>query len=247
MLYPENFSRFYDTVYNSLRTIDRDFYLEKIKKSKGPVLEIGTGTGRFFLEALKAGADIYGIDVSENMLRILKSRLPAKEHHRIFLMDALVMSLERKFDLIIAPFRVFSHVISISDQLQFLNNVHAQLNEGGTFVFDLFVPDPKFLREGIKDSVDFDGEYEPGKKLRRIVSLIPDLIHQVNNVTMKLEWDEDGTMKEELFPFQMRYFYRYELEHLIARSKLNLEKIYGDFEGRELTNESKDFVITCKK
>lgn len=247
MQYPENFSRFYDTVYNSLRTIDRDFYLKKIKESKGVVLEIGTGTGRFFLEALKAGADIYGIDVSENMLRILKSRLPTEEHHRIFLMDALDMRLERKFDLIIAPFRVFSHVISTSDQLQFLNNVHAQLNEGGTFIFDLFVPDPKFTREGFKDTVDFDGEYEPGKKLRRTVSIVPDLIHQINHVTMKLEWDEDGIMKEESFPFQMRYFYRYELEHLIARSKLHLEKIYGDYEESELTNESKDFIIVCKK
>jgi cyclopropane fatty-acyl-phospholipid synthase-like methyltransferase len=247
MQYPENFSRFYDTVYNSLRHIDRDFYLRKIKESKGTVLEIGAGTGRFFLEALKAGADISGIDVSENMLRILKSRLPAQEHHRIFLMDALAMRMEKKFDLIIAPFRMFSHVISISDQLQFLNNVHAQLDDGGAFIFDLFVPDPKFIREGIKDSVDFDGEYEPGKKLRRTVSVVPDAIHQINHVTMKLEWDEDGTMKEESFPFQMRYFYHYELEHLIARSRLKLEKIYGDYEEGELTNESKDFIIVCKK
>ena len=96
MFYPENFSRFYDIVYGSLRTIDRDFYLKKIKESKGPVLEIGTGTGRFFLEALKAGADIYGIDVSENMLQILKKRLSTQEHHRIFLMDALTMNLKMK-------------------------------------------------------------------------------------------------------------------------------------------------------
>jgi SAM-dependent methyltransferase len=247
MQYPENFSRFYDTVYNSLRTIDHDFYLRKIKESKGAVLEIGTGTGRFFLEALKEGADIYGIDVSGNMLRILKNKLSAKEHHRIFLMDATEMSLTKKFNLIIAPFRVFSHVISISDQLQFLDNVHAHLDVGGTFIFDLFVPDPKFVREGFKDTVDFDGEYEPGKKLRRIVSIVPDLVHQINQVTMKLEWIEDGTPKEESFHFPMRYFYRYELEHLIARSKLNLEKIYGDFEEGNLTNESKDFVIICKK
>ena len=45
MVYPENFARFYDIVYHSLRTIDHDFYLRKMKEAKGPVLEIGTGSG----------------------------------------------------------------------------------------------------------------------------------------------------------------------------------------------------------
>jgi len=247
MFYPENFARFYDIVYHSLRTIDEDFYLRKMKESKGAVLEIGTGTGRFFMKALNAGVDVYGIDKNETMLRILKRKLPTEEHHRIFLQDALSMKLEKKFDLIISPFRVFSHMISVEDQLKFLNNVHEHLNKGATFIFDLFVPDPKMISAGMNDTIDFEGEYEPGKKLHRTTSVVPDFIHQVNQVTMKLEREEGDGMKEEIFEFPMRYFFRYEIEHLIARSKLHLEKIFGNYEEGELTNESKDFVVVCRK
>ncbi|MBN3036255.1 MAG: class I SAM-dependent methyltransferase [Bacteroidales bacterium] len=51
-------------------------------ESGGPVLETGTGTGRFFPDALGKGADIHGIDISPAMLDILKRRLPETEHHR---------------------------------------------------------------------------------------------------------------------------------------------------------------------
>ena len=50
------------------------------------------------------------------------------------------------------------------------------------------MPNPKLLSEGIDHQVDFEGEYEPGKKIKRIC------------------W-----------------------EHLIRRSKLKLENIFGDF------------------
>ena len=65
--YPEPFARFYDVIYSHLRTVDRDFFLWAIRETRGPVLEIGVGTGRLFLDAINAGADIYGIDISLTM------------------------------------------------------------------------------------------------------------------------------------------------------------------------------------
>jgi len=62
--YPATIARFYDVIYAHLRTVDRDFFLKKILGTKGPVLEIGVGTGRFFLDAVNDVADIYGIDDS---------------------------------------------------------------------------------------------------------------------------------------------------------------------------------------
>ena len=57
--YPDFFARFYDTIYDKIRSeTDAKYFLEKIKSCKGKVLEVGVGTGRFFIEALKNGADI---------------------------------------------------------------------------------------------------------------------------------------------------------------------------------------------
>jgi len=246
-IYPDYVARFYDVVYAQVRTTDHDFYLKKILAANGPVLEIGVGTGRFFLEALKLGADVYGIDASDTMLGVLKKQLDSSQHSRISRQQAEDFSLERKFNLIIAPFRVFSHLITIDQQLRTLERIHHHMNENGIFIFDLFVPNMKFLIEGVNENVDFEGEYAPGKKLRRITSFYADLINQVNNVTMRYEWDENGKINSHSWQFQMRYFFHWEIEHLIARSPLKLETILGDYEENPLTNQSKDFIVVCRK
>jgi hypothetical protein len=40
----------------------------------------------------------------------------------------------------------------------------------------------------------------------------------------------------------MRFFFRFEIEHLVARSKLALEAIHGDFAGPR--TGSREFVVT---
>lgn len=246
-LYPDYVARFYDAIYASLRTVDREYYLRKIEESKGPVLEIGGGTGRFFLEALNCRADIYTIEPSESMFHVLINHLKPEDRHRATIQSAESFRFGQKFNLIIAPFRMFSHLITTEQQLQALNQIHHHLSEGGLFIFDLFVPNLKMLTEGIDEQTDFDGEYVPGQRLRRIVSAKADIMNQVNHVTMRYEWEENGKQQSHAWHFPMRYFFRWEIEHLIARSPLKLESIFGDFDEHELSQDSKDFVVLCRK
>lgn len=247
-IYPEFFARFYDVLYEKLRGgEDSKYYQRKIVETQGPVLELGVGTGRFFIEGLNNGADIYGIDLSPEMIRVLKKKLDHKDHHRVSVQDARFFDFKRKFKLIIAPFRMFSHVIDVSDQLKVLNQVNKHLSREGTFIFDLYVPDLSMLSKGIHDLVDFDGEYEQGRKLKRIVNMQADLITQISNVNMKLIWEENDKRIEKDWDFKMRYFFRFELEHLIKRSKLNLVRIYGDFDENKLQSGSKEFIVVCRK
>lgn len=245
--YPDYVARFYDTIYAQLRTIDRDYFLRKILDADGPVLEIGVGTGRLFLEALNRGADIDGIDNSPSMMAKLKGKLESRHHGRVALQDARTMKLDRAYRLIIAPFRVFSHLIDVEDQLAALNSVHAHLEPRGTFIFDLYVPDLSILLNGIERRVDFDGEYAPGRRLRRVVSARSDLVNQISHVTMTYSWDEDGRMRSETWQTKMRFYFRHELEHLVRRSKLQLSHIFGDYQEGEPGAESKDFVIVCDR
>jgi len=246
--YPAFFARFYDTIYDQVRdATDHQYFMSKILDSKGPVLEIGVGTGRFFMDALNRGANIYGIDISPAMLDILKNKLPEKEHHRIQVQDICTFKLDQKFDLIIAPFRVFMHLLKVEDQFKALDTVYAHLNPGGSFIFDLFVPNLKMLYEGLDQKKDFEGEYESGKKLIRYSSLQADPVNQISHVTFKLLWDEGGNEKAEEWKTDMRFFFRYEIEHLIHRSLLQLVKICGDFNETELNKYSKEFIVVCKK
>lgn len=247
-LYPNSFARFYDVIYHQQRDgVDNDFFQKKIKEAKGKVLEVGVGTGRMFAEALKNGADIYGIDISPEMLAVLKKKIPEDQHFRISLQNITDFRFNERFDLIIAPFRVMMHLESKEDQLRALNNVFDHLSDGGIFIFDAFIPDLKPLISGLKNVVDFDGEYEPGKKLRRIVSSKPDLLRQVINITFTLEWDEGGVRKTDVWNFPLRYYFRYELEHLVERSSFSKYRIAGDYNEKSLDEDSRDFIVSCCK
>ena len=246
--YPAFFARFYDTIYDHVRdATDHQYYMNKIMCVKGPVLEIGTGTGRFFEDALNNGADIYGIDISPEMIKILEDKLPEKEHHRVQVLDICDFKLQQRFDLIIAPFRVFMHLLSVEEQLKALDTVYTHLNPGGIFIFDLFIPNFKMLYEGLDQKKDFEGKYEPGKKLVRYSSMWADTVNQISHVTFKLVWDEDGIEKTEEWKTDLRLFFRYEIDHLVAQSKLKLVDIFGDFEEGELNKDSKEFIVVCRK
>jgi SAM-dependent methyltransferase len=247
--YPDFVARFYDPVYAQVRDgVDNDFYLARMAGAGGPVLEIGSGTGRLLREALRRGIDAWGIDLSPEMVERCRAQLPPEARERVSVADAVSMRLGRRFALVVAPFRVLSHVPEIEDQRRLLDAVHEHLVPGGAFVFDLYVPNLKLLLEGMSENCDFDGEWAPGRRLRRFTSSTPaDLSRQTNRVRMRFVWDEaDGEHRGD-WEFEMRFFFRFEIEHLVARSRLRLEAFHGDFAGGPLTAESREYVVVCRR
>jgi len=248
MDYPDYFAKFYDIIYDNIRSgVDLKYYLKKISAAKGPILEIGVGTGRLFTAAIKNNADMYGIDISQDMLNILHGKLDPEHHHRISRQDAVDFYIDQKFDLIIAPFRVYSHILNVEDQLKALNNVAKHLTDQGRLIFDLYIPNPEIIASGLSDVKDFEGEYEPGRSFSRTVSMKADIVNQISDITMKMRWMELDKEREEDFKFKFRFYFRYEVEHLVARSALSLEHMFGDFFENEINSDSKEMVVVCKK
>jgi len=248
MDYPVYVAKFYDIIYDSIRShVDTDFYLKRIRQTRGPVLEIGCGTGRFFSQAIELGADIYGIDISKSMVNVLLGKIQSEHHKRISIQSATNFRFPFKFDLIIVPFRVYSHLLTVEEQLSALNNAFEHLSDNGRLIFDVYVPNPGMIASGLENVTDFKGEFEPGKKISRIVTMKADIVNQISDITMTFKWDQDGRERVEMWNFKFRFYFRFELEHLIARSKLTLEKIYGNFEEGDLTGDSQEFIVICRK
>jgi SAM-dependent methyltransferase len=251
--YNEATVRFYDIVYDQLAYNEREggarakFYFEEIAKAKGPVLEAGFGTGKILVPALKSGADIYGIDLSELMYKRTEAKLAENELHRISLQDLRSFTLDKKFSLVVSPFRVFQHLITIEDQLKALGKIYEHLEEGGLFIFDLFCPALQRLHTEVNDLLEFEGEYEPGKYMRRYYSVKPDYMNQVQFVTFRYVWDENSKELSSEYPFPMRYFFRFEIEHLVTRAGFKIQHFYGGFDRSELGSSPKEFIIVCRK
>ncbi len=247
--YPDVVARFYDAVYAQVRDgVDNEWYLARLRAARGPVLEIGVGTGRLLRAALREGVDAWGVDLSPSMVARCRAALDPAQRERVQVADAMTMDLGRRFALVAAPFRVLSHVSAVSGQLRLLDNVHAHLEPGGVFLFDVYLPDLRLLLEGLPERCDFDGEHAPGRRLRRFIRAAPaDLARQVNAVSMTFAWDEDGTERRETWDFEMRFFFRWEIEHLVARSRLRLEALFGDFGEGPVEAGARELIAVCRR
>jgi SAM-dependent methyltransferase len=120
------------------------FYLELARKSVGPVLELGVGTGRVLFEIAKLGRDVVGIDSSVAMLREAKRKrredFPELSGRiRLVLADALSFDLGMEFGLV---YSASSGVQggSVDDLRGIFRSAADHLAEGGLFAFDVAAP-----------------------------------------------------------------------------------------------------------
>lgn len=233
-------AEFYDSVDPYNQREDVAFYENLAREARGPILELGCGTGRVLLPSARAGYEITGLDASAAMLAVCRKNL-AREgpgvQARVVLHsgDMRAFDLGRKFALITIPFRPFQHLETVTDQLACLACVRQHLAPGGRFVFDLF--DPRL--DALVDETRATGfGHEPevtmpdGRKLKRWAR-VPHHDRPNQVLHCELIYDTvtpDGAEARVIDAFRMRYLFRFEAEHLLARAGFEVEALYCDYD-----------------
>jgi len=121
---------------------DVAFYLEEARKSGGPVVELGVGTGRIAVPIAADGIRVIGIDSSRAMLEVCARRAAlAGVELDLRLGDLRQPPVVERVPLVICPFRSLLHMHTDEDRLNVLGAAHELLVPGGRFVFDVFAPD----------------------------------------------------------------------------------------------------------
>ena len=69
----DKIARLYDPWSRSV-VEDVSFYLEEARRSGGPVVELGVGTGRIAVPIAADGIRVIGVDASEGMLEVARER-----------------------------------------------------------------------------------------------------------------------------------------------------------------------------
>ena len=138
-------SEFYDHMEAYSSRPDVGFFVELAQESRGPVLEVGCGTGRVLIPTARAGVEIVGLDLSPSMLAVCREGLaaePAEVQARVQLVEADMrdFDLGREFALATIPFRPFQHLTTVEDQIACLHAIHRHLRPGGRLVLDIFNP-----------------------------------------------------------------------------------------------------------
>jgi SAM-dependent methyltransferase len=234
------FVEFYDHVVPYRERQDVGFFVEMARQAVGPVLEIGCGTGRVLIPTAQAGVEIVGLDSSPLMLAECRRKLaaePAEVRSRAELIEADMRRFElgRAFRLVTIPFRPFQYLLTVEDQLACLGSIHRHLVSGGRLVLDVFNPD---LARLVSEDYLQESEGEPeftlpdGRRvIRRDRVVTRDLFQQWQDVELiYYVWHPDGREERLVFPFRMRYFFRFELEHLLARAGFAVEEVCADYD-----------------
>jgi len=87
-----------------------------------------------------------------------------------------------------------------------------------------------------------------GTLVQKFVAQQANLAEQTSYVTFIYdEIGPTGTVRRSALPFTMRWLYRYELEHLLARAGFVLEAVYGSYDLDEYDSASDLLLAVARK
>ena len=232
-----DYAEYYDQDHAT--RVDIPFYVDLARQCGSPILELACGTGRVAIPLAEAGFEVWGIDLSENMLAVCRAKV--EQHHlsdrvHLALADMAAFDLPCKgFALAYVPYRSFMHLFTQRDQISCLERVHRHLRPGGLFVVDLYAPDLSFL------AGEPDTPFTPGPEydlpnghhvIREHRSVQSDIANQIQHSELRFrEYDAAGVLvRERTVPLYTRYTFRYELQLLLERAGLEVVDVYRDYD-----------------
>jgi SAM-dependent methyltransferase len=249
---------FYDAIAQGVPG-DVEFFLGLAKDAEAaghPVLELATGTGRVGIPIARAGVTVVGLDASKEMLAQAAKKSSDLDNVRWVEGDMKAFDLPEKFGLIFIPFRSFSHLLTVKDQLACLQRIHEHLVPGGRLAIDVFNPDIVMIgqwlgpkRGGIQKRGD---DYVSPKTERTVKAWETRDYHladqEVESTFIDEELNDEGAVISKVYRgLRLRYVFRYEMEHLLARTGFEIEDVFGDCYGAPFTDTSPEMVFVARK
>jgi SAM-dependent methyltransferase len=190
---------------------DLTLWEELSGEAGGPVLDLGTGTGRVALHLARRGHTVVGLDVEPELIATLAERaqgLPV----RPTLADARAFELDTDVALALAPMQLMQLLPSRTERLDCLGCVAAHLLPGGRIALAIveglpresegppLLPDVREVDGWVYSSLPVDavdiGEEIVIRRLRQIVSPAGELHEEDNEIRIRTlsaaELEEEG-------------------------------------------------------
>ena len=223
----------------------------EVKEQGGAILELGCGTGRVALRLAQEGIPITGLDFSPAMLAVAREKSRGLSNVHWVEADMKAFQLGQRFDLIIIPGHSFQFMLTPSDQVACLECIHRHLAADGKLVIHLNHDDISWLGglcQGEGTDFMLVGEYRQGSEVCSIRKWNSwSYASSTQTASVVTAWEtlsEDGSVKErqEVEKKHLHCFFRYEMEHLLARCGFKIEALYGDFYRQELHDTSCEMI-----
>jgi SAM-dependent methyltransferase len=254
----------YDSEYAD-QADDIDWYTaladERVSSAGGTVLELGVGSGRIAIPIAHGGHHVIGLDRMQPMLDHLQAKLRALERAgepppgpietRLGEMTDIPLP-DASVDLAIAPFNCLMHLYTWQDLLACFRSVFRVLRPGGTFAFDVLLPDLEWLLldPEQRHAVTRFTHPRTGEKMIYSTNHSYDPDTQVCHI--RLYYDEGTRLRARAEPREVvhlahRQIFPEEVRALLSWAGFEIESQTGDFLDLTLNRDVEVQVLVCRK
>ena len=223
------------------------------RRSGGPLLELGCGTGRLLIPLARAGYSVTGVDLSAAMLDIAGAKaVQAGVADRITLLqgDFAAVALPTTYRFAFVVMNTFMHLLTQAEQLAALRHWREHLTPDGLLLIDVFQPDVGEL-SGFDGRVEFDKMWiDPANGstvVKQVIRSVDQTEQLVHIVMLYDEVAQDGQMQRSVVPFDLRYLWRNEAQLLLEMAGFTLEGIYGDWTLAPLDAAGERMILVARR
>jgi ubiquinone/menaquinone biosynthesis C-methylase UbiE len=247
-----NTAGYYDYDNRDIIKDDLDFYVEYVNQTRGPVLELASGTGRISLYvAEKTGRQVQCVEYSEYMLERFRYKLQTTHRHlrekiNILNGDMSCFHLGRQYECIIIPWRALQWLPVEEKTIECLKCVYEHLSDHGIFVFDIFKPrtyDEKWLG---KEEISYDITDGEKRIIRSTVNHYADTEKKYIQYKNKIRITEKGEERTEEDLLTIKYYHYEDIAGILKKMKFKIEEEYGYYDKRGI-DDGEEMIFVCKK
>jgi ubiquinone/menaquinone biosynthesis C-methylase UbiE len=228
----------YDACFanNPLFAMDEEFVFEHVIAGN-KVLDIGCGTGRHTLMLEKSACKVFGIDMSNHMIKQTKEKLKKAGITSVRIVNADMLNLpfsnESGFDVALLMFSTFGLVFGKENRLKFLKEIKRVLSTDGRII--LHVHNEEYAAS-------------PSKNISRKI------IDRLGQLTGDMEKGDHLVQNyREGLDIRIHTFSKKEIEELLTSAGFNILRFEGlndlrddYYSGNDIEQEANGFLIVAE-
>ena len=240
------FAEYYDVFMENAEYEKRaEYFLELFKKHRhdtGLTLDLACGTGTLTLKLCEKGVDIFGCDMSADMLSVAQQKADELDKSIIFIRQKMQkLELPGKIDTCICTLDSINHLPSADDVQKTFDRVSKYLNNDGMFVFDMnTVYKHKYILGDNCYIYDMDKVFCAWQN---------DYYEEDNEVVIRLNFFErvGKLYKRNTEQFSERAYSDDKIKQMAENAGFCIEAVYDDMSFEELKENSQRAVYVLRK
>ena len=243
------YAPFYD--WENARTLGRrdvPFWTSVATRERGPLLELGCGTGRLLMPIARARARVVGIDRSAEMLSLARTRMRRLARaRRPALLRGDIRQLpfaNESFGVVLASYGMLQSLLNDRDLDDALRESVRVLRPGGVFGVDL-VPDlPRWAAHGPRESLAGRAR---GSRIQLIESVRQDRRRGLTIFDEEFVVTRRGREERRRFTLTFRSLPLRDVADRIERAGCRIDAVLGDYQGTPWDERAEVWVILARR